>query len=247
MAKLSQSLYEAHMMGDVESENVIKSQMELRAQNAKPKENVVQFNTVLNDDRSSVKRIYDFLNRELGPDWWEWEIETIDHMLWVKFSVALEDVNRDKVHAIRHLCNNDQPFWDWYEFNQLALSFSGSMADFEFLKKPSPGMIINAVKSMNYIRPDRKGQFNDDVVKYICIMLKDDGIYVPPPSLFDLISKKFSEFVSPRMNNLLTWKEIYKIYHSMVNKKTFDATEEVEYIQARRIFSAEAAALSYGS
>jgi hypothetical protein len=245
MNKISQSLYEAHMMGDIESANAIKDRMEELAQNAKPKQNVIQFNTVLNDDKSSAKRIYDFLNKELGVDWWEWETETIDHMLWIKFSTALEDINREKVLAIRHLCNNDQPFWDWYEFNQIALAFSGSMADFEFLKKPSPGMIINAVKSMNHIRPDRQGQFNDGVVKYICVMLKDDGIYTPPPSLYNLISDNFKELVSSEMKSL--WKKVYDIYHGMVNKRIFDAIEEVEYIQARRIFSAEAAALSYGS
>ena len=247
MIKLSQSLYDAQISGNTEEAERIKAQIEEHFKNSQPKvkDNVVQFNTILNDDKSSAKSVFNFMTKELGGDWWEWEIETIYKVLWLKFSVALEDINRDKILAIRHLCNSDQPFWDWYEFNQMALSFSGSIADFEFFKKPSPGMVINAVKIMNYIRPDRQGQFNNEVVKYICISLKDDGIYVPPPSLYLLISDKFKDMVSDEIKKI--WKNIYDVYQELVNNKTIEIKEETEYIQARRIFSAEAAAVSYGS
>jgi len=247
MARLSQSLYDAQISGNTEDAEKIKAQIDERFQNSQPKskDNVVRFNTILNDDKSSAISVYNFITRELGDDWGEWEIETIYKVLWLKFSVSLEDVNRDKILAIRHLCNSDQPFWDWYEFNQLALAFSGSIADFEFLKKPSPGMIINAVKTMNHIRPDREGQFNNEVVKYICISLKDDGIYAPPPSLYKLIADKFKDMVSDEIKK--AWKGIYDIYQKLVSDKNVELKEEIEYIQARRVFSAEAAAISYGS
>ena len=244
---LAQSLYEATLQNDTVEVDRIKGEIEKRAESLKPrvKENIVNFNTVLNNDESSARSIYIFLNKEFGADWWEWEIETLERMLWLKFSVALEDINRDKVFAIRHLCRSDQAFWDWMEFNQVSLALSGSIADFEMIKKPSPGMIINAVKTMNFIRPERESNFGNDTVKYICICLKDDGIYLPAVSLFDMLKDAFSELVSDEMKN--QWKDIYAKYKAIVSHEN-ETIEETEVdIQARRLIAAEAAASSYWS
>jgi hypothetical protein len=242
----SQSLYEATLAGNVFEVDRIKDEIEKRAESLNPKikENVVNFNTIFNDERSSAKSIYIFLNKEFGSDWWEWEFETLERMLWLKFSVALEDINRDKIFAIRHLCLSDQAFFDWFEFNQLALSFSGSLADFEMIRKPSPGMVINAVKVMNLIRPERKSTFGNDTVKYICILLKEDGIYCPPLSLTSIIGEAFAEMISEETRGM--WKSIYNKYSGIVNgDKTIDEDSIVD-IQARRLVNAEASALSYG-
>lgn len=246
MNSVAQNLYEAVISGDTSEVDRIKDEIEKRAEDLKPKvkENVVNFNTVLNDERSSAKSIYIFLNKEFGPDWWEWEVETIDRMLWLKFSVALEEINRDKILAIRHLCRSDQPFWDWFEYNQCALSFAGAIADFEMLKKPSSGMIISAVKTMNFIRPERESNFGNDVVKYICISLMDDGIYVPPLSLADIIGMAFSELISKEMRPL--WNDIYKKYKLIITGENKEINDTVVDIQARRLMAAEASALSYG-
>ena len=243
----SQKLYEASILGDVVEADYLKEEIEKRALSINPKlkENIVNFNTVLNDDNSPTRVIYNFLNKELGSDWWEWEIETIDHVLWLKFAVALEDINRDKVLAIRHLCRSDAAFWDWNEFNQLSLSFSGSIADFEMIRKPSPGMIINAVKTMNIIRPERESNFGNDTIKYICICLIDDGLYCPTPSLINIIGGAFSELVSDEIR--LLWNDIFKKYKSIVANNDKIIEETVIDIQARRMMSAEASAISYGS
>ena len=244
---IAQSLYEATMVGNIFEAAQLKEEIEKRSEALFPKSktNVINFNTVLNDDNSSSISIYMFLTKEFGDSWWEWETETLERMLWLKFSIALEDVNRDKVFAIRHICRSDQAFWDWHEFNQLALAFSGSLADFEMIRKPSPGMVINAVKTMNFIRPERNSNFGNDTTKYICIVLKDDGIYCPPPSLSFIITKEFSEMISDDIKNI--WKDIYNKYESLVNSKSKDIEDSIVDIQARRILSAEAAALSYGS
>jgi hypothetical protein len=246
-SNFSQNLYEAIMSGDTDEVIRIKDDLEKRALSVNPKykESVVNFNTVLNNDQSSAKSIYKFLNKEFGNDWWEWEFETLERMLWLKFSVALEDINRDKIFAIRHLCRSDQAFFDWNEFNQICLSFSGSIADFEMIRKPSPGMVINAVKTMNFIRPERESNFGNDVIKYICILLKDDGIYLPPPSLFEILKDAFSELVSDEMKSI--WKDIYKKYRLIVTNEDKNIEENEVDIQARRLLSAESSALSYGS
>ena len=235
------------MVGDADSISKIKSEIDSRFKASQPKRktNIVKLNTVLNDDNSSAISIYDFLNESLGPDWWEWEFETIERMLWVKYGVALEDINRDKVWSIRHTCRSDGAFSDWFDFNQAALSFSGCIADFDHLRSPSPGMTINAVKSLNHIRPDRRSSFSNDVLKYMCIVLKNDGIYTPPPSIINLIQTEMEKMTSIEMKK--KWVDIFKRYREIMdNQKKVLEDSEVD-VQARRLLKAEKSAVKYGA
>ena len=245
--KLSQQLSDAYMIGDKDRIVKIKNKINAQFDTSRPKKgnNVIKVNTVLNDDDSSAKSVYIFLNKVFGRDWWEWEIETLYRMLWIKYGVALEDINRDKVLAIRHVCRSDNAFADWFEFNQVALSFSGCIADFEMLRAPSPGMAISAVKTLNYIRPDRNSFFSNDVIKYICIILKNNGIYVPPPSIALFIQNKMKEMISDKTKEL--WLKVYGRYKEIIKDKNFNLSEEPVDIQTKRILNAEASAIKYGT
>lgn len=235
MKKLSEQLYDAHLLGDQSLIETIQKQLE----RPKPIVNITKINTLLNDEASSTIDIYDFLNKEFGQDWWEWEIETIFHKLWTDYGLALEDVNRDKVLAIRHLCRNDAAFFDWFEFNQLCNAFGGSIADFELLRSPSPGDVIKCVKTMNHIRPDRNGEFSIDVEKYICIIFYQEGIYCPPPSLAALIALEMRKMVS--MSD--EWPAIYKRFAEFItgNYKN-DIEDNMVSIQAKRLLRTELSA-----
>jgi hypothetical protein len=232
------------MIGDREEIERLKVEIASRHRQSMPKKKnrTIQINTVLNDDNSSASSVYDFLNKSLGEDWWEWEFETLEQMLWIKYGVALENINRDKVWAVRHVCRSDGSFFDWYEFNQSALSFAGSMADFEYLRSPSPGMAISAVKELNHIRPDRKSFFSNDVIKYICIILKNDGIYIPPPSIINLVQKEMESTTSKEVRG--NWASIFRRYKQLINGAK-NIEENLTDIQAKRLFKAESAASEY--
>ena len=243
--KLSSALYNATISGDTKEVERLRNEIDNKYSAPKSKESIINFNTVLNNDRSSAVSIYDFLNKNLGEDWWEWETETIEHVLWLKFAVALEGLNRERIFAIRHLCNSDRAFWDWYEFNQLSLAFSGAMADFEYLKKPSPGMVISAVKTMKHIRPDREDKWGGDVIKYICIVLKEEGIYTPPRSIESIIQDQMKEMVGSDVSK--EWQTIARRFNELVQGKNIVIEETMIDIQAKRLLTAEASAVSYGS
>lgn len=245
--KLSQQLMDAYMIGDQSEIKRIKSEIDSRYRNSLPKKktNIVKVNTVLNDDDAPASVIYDFLNKSLDPDWWEWEFETIEKMLWIKYGVALEDINRDKIWAIRHVCRSDGAFADWFEFNQTALSFSGCIADFDYLRNPSPGMTISTVKTLNHIRPDRKSFFSNDVLKYICIIFKNDGLYTPPPSINNIIQSNMEKIISPQIKS--KWVDIFKKYRQIVNNQHEDMEDSLVNIQAKRLLKAEKSALKYGT
>ena len=248
MAKNQSSLMQdAYMRGDKERGDSIKQEIEVLYEKSFPKKrsspNILKTNSVLNNDNSSARVVYDYLNKYLDEDWWEWEIETIDQMLWTKYGIALDTVNRDKMLAIRHILRNDAAFFDWYEFNQLSLSFGSAIADFEILRRPSPGMIISCVKTMKYIRSDREGFFGIDVIKYICLSLINDGISTPPPSLSSMISKEMGKLVSEKSKN--AWEDAMKKYSDILKTRNFEIKEIIPEIQAKRLLNAEAAAGTY--
>jgi len=225
----------------------IQEELKQRAESiaVKPKSATIRINTVLNDDNSPAVKVYDFLNKSIGDDWWEIEFDALERLLWIKYGIALEDINRDKIWAIRHACNSDRPFADWYEFNQCALSFAGSIADFMSWRSPSTGMAINAVKTLNHIRPDRDSEFSNDVLNYICVISKDEGIYTPPPSMAIMIHDKMAKMVSPSMK--AKWMDILRRYKDIVGQKVKNLEENIIDIQAKRLVKAESAALEYGA
>lgn len=235
MKKLSEQLYDAHLMGD----QILIEDIQKQLERPKPIVNITKINTLLNDEKSSAIAIYDFMNKEFGVNWWEWEIDTIFHKLWTDYGVVLEDTNSDKLLAIRHLCRNDAAFFDWFEFNQLCHAFGGSIADFEVLRIPSPGDVIKCVKTMNYIRPDRNSEFSIDVEKYISIVFYQEGIYCPPPSLAGLIAGEMRKMVSISDE----WPAIYRRFAEFVvgNYKN-DIEDDVVSIQAKRLLRIELSA-----
>jgi hypothetical protein len=243
LKKLANQLQDARMSGDTERVTDLQSQVDALMKLAQRSSNVdpISVNNLLNDDNASAIKIYNFLTTKLDEDWWEWEMETIERMLFINYGTALEDINRDKVYAIKHLCNSDAAFTDWYEFNQLALSFSGVMADFEYLKMPTPGMVVNCVRTMRHIRPD--GEYNDDVKKYISIIFIENGIYLPGPSIVEVVNDMFPTMVSDEIKKL--WKSIIARYKEFVGGAK-DVKETVEDIQAKRLLIAEGAGVDYG-
>jgi hypothetical protein len=238
-------LLDAFMGGNDEALVLMKAAANERQNELLPKDNDhFKITTVFNDENSSAIKIYDFLNR-LDPDWWEWEIETLDKILLVNYGVALDEVNRDKVLAIRHVCNSDGCFIDWFEFNQVALAFAGSIADFDALRIPSPGMAISALKTMNYIRPDRNGEISNDLKKYLCILFFNEGIYTPPPSLMDIIGEEMAKIVKPEMKE--KWVKILERFKQLLTDKNIIIEENDIDIQAKRLINAEGSAQEYSN
>lgn len=242
---IAQKLMDAHMVGDQQAIQAIQAQVAKMVEDAAPKpsgDDAFKIRTIFSDDSASAIKMYDFMNERFGADWYDWELETIERMLFIEYGVSLEDINRDKLFAIRHVCRSDGCFSDWFEFNQVALSFAGCIADFECLRAPSPGMLINAVKTVKHIRPDRNGEFGIDVEKYLCVAFINDGIYCPPPSLFDWLKDRFKAMVHVPTSNM--WQDILKRSREIIQGSR-DIEENPVDIQAARIVRTELAALSY--
>jgi hypothetical protein len=232
--KYSSELQDAYMLGDLKRVAELKSLIEAqKPQKSISRPTVVYGNNILNKQDAPAMKIYDFLNSKYGKEWIDDEYETLDRMLLVDYGAVLEDGNRDKVMALRHLSKSFNSYTDWYEFNQIALALGGATADFENLRRPSPGMLINAVKIMQLLQGDET--FSSDVTDYISICLINDGIYTPPPSIASLIARSMKDLTSTTKN----WASIGAKY----DKRVIDET--VSGIQARRLVVAEEAARKY--
>ena len=241
--KLSERLQDAYMTGNRDLIESLKKEAQDKAESLqkKPTVNPITVNTVLNDDGSSAIKVYEFLESAFGEDWWELEFETIERLLWIKYGTALDDINRDKIWAVKYLCNSQRPFLDWFMFNQVAVAFAGAIADFEVLRTPTPGMIINAIAVMKYIRPEEP--FSREIKKYISILLIQEGIYIPPPSLLELIGEEFEVLV--KSSNKEEWQAVYNKYKEIIESKKYNLEEIPLDIQAKRLLVAEEAANTY--
>ena len=241
--KLSMDLMDAYMVGDKKLIADLKAKADVKLEHARIDTKVTPMlvsNSLSNQDAKSMD-IYNLMNKSFGSDWWEWEIETIDKMLWVRFGMVLEDANRDKVLAIRHLSNSNLAFSDWYEFNQIAVAFGGGALAFDVIVSPTPGVIMSSVELMKAVRPGE--EVNSEVKKYISILLIAEGIYVDPPTLSWLIKDEMASMVSNQSKEMRN--RVYVRYRDMLTNRSYRPVEEAEDIQARRLMRIEKASITY--
>jgi hypothetical protein len=241
MNKLSTLYYEAILSGDKELAEKTKLEMNELSKSAQRVSRVspVQINTVLGDDNTPAIQIYNFLNDRFKDEWWDWEIETLEKVLWRDYGTTLTDSMAEKIQAIKLVLNSQRTFLDWWYFNQVANSMMGSPADFTTIKSPSSGMAIAAMRVMRQIRPEEN--FSRDVKKYVCIILKNDGIYVPPPSVPELV-----EEMENIVSNKEIWPKVLERLGQIINKEDLGDSDNTIDIQARRLLVAEKAADKFG-
>lgn len=245
MSRVAHEYYDAVMSGDTVSAERLKADLDHHTKLAQTHSTITPaaINTVLGDDRTPALIIYNFLNEKYGADtWWEWEIETIEQDLWKEYGLVLNDVMADKIQAIKYLLNSQRPFLDYYYFNNLACAFCGSIADFTTIKSPSPGMAIATMRTMQQIRPAEL--FSRDVKKYVSLLMINEGVYVPPPSIAEIIREEFEVLVSEETRKM--WPDILKKASEMLNEKEYGDDETTVGIQARRLLVAEHSSNKFG-
>lgn len=209
---LNRDYLDAVMSGNKDEAERLKKELNDRfeSRQIRRRTSPIKVNTILNDDSSKSIDIYNFLNEKFKDNWWDWEIETLERMLWINYATILSDINVDKIQALKLLLNSQMAYSDWYDFNQVAVALGGAIADFTMVKSPSPGMAVSAMNLMHHMRPDE--EFGRDVKKYVCLLLINDGIYTPPPSIAKIIKEEFKALVSPESR--AEWSDTFKKFLS---------------------------------
>ncbi len=188
-------------------------------------------------DYTPVLDVFRAMVKYLGEDWFNWEFETIWRMLKINNIEEPRENIRDCIMALKIFMTTTSVENNWDHFNNAALAFSGSIADFEAIRSPSAGSMISAVKTMQYLKPDM--ELSEEVKKIICIQLRQDGIILPPPSIIHYINDEMIDELSIKIRKI--WPDVYREYNDILEGK--DVEPEADYhIQAMRIYKAEMAA-----
>jgi hypothetical protein len=125
--------------------------------------------------------------RRYGPEWLDWEAETIEHVIPHDFGVQpASAVNLGKLNACKALHLVDS-FWErWEVFAWCTMGFNGIFPDPQTMQVPTVAQALVAADIANRIREDVA--WSDELKLYLQAVYKFGGMLVPTPPL---------EFVPP--------------------------------------------------
>jgi hypothetical protein len=126
------------------------------------------------------------LIKKYGEAWLGWESETIEHCVPIDFGVdRISDINLSKINAVKTLHLVDT-FWDrWEVFVWCTMALNATFPDFTHMQAPTVVQAAIAVDAANRIRSDVS--WGPEVVGFLSVVHKHDGILVPTPPL-DFVS-----------------------------------------------------------
>lgn len=128
-----------------------------------------------------------------GPDWLEWEAETIQVVVPADFDTsALSDLNLSKLQACKTLHLVDT-FWQrWEVFLWCTMPFNSEFPDFRQMQVPAVGQVLVSCDIAARIREDV--EWSDEVKEFIASVFKHDDIFLPIPPC-DFIPLEMPELV----------------------------------------------------
>lgn len=147
------------------------------------------------------------LLKKYGPEWLEWETETLRWRIPQDFRTSnsdressVSDLNIGKVQAMKTLHYNDSYWQRWEVFNWCTQPFNYLYVDFEIMQPPSAAQMMVSIDTAKHIRSDV--DWEDEVKDFIRAACRFDGIFCPPIPL---------DFVDiGTENGLLDCEEVHK-------------------------------------
>lgn len=213
MAKLSEQLYQATLIGDTNEANRIKGLIDIERKRFSPEKSkkisdTAWFKTkIFNDDSVNPLLIKSEMDGKYGSDTWpHWLPETIDRTIFLDYSTALNEKVREKLLTIKACLNSNIPWFDFDIFSKTILALNGVIPSFNFKEDPTVAQIIKGIHVMKGLRPDEP--LGEDVLKYIAVVCKSEGLLIEPLQL---------SFVDKFMNDL-TLQENLKYRPQITNR-----------------------------
>ena len=124
-----------------------------------------------------------------GPDFWEWEIETLRVELQRTFRASPPQFNMDCIQALRTIHMSNAWYQDWVLFEKTVAGLNNVPVSFQHGQKPTMGQLMAAVEAINEIRPV---DFSLEVQLYSAAVVLDDGAY-PVPALLSYCAEHVSK------------------------------------------------------
>lgn len=117
------------------------------------------------------------LLQKYGPEWMEWERETLEHRIPQDFrTTSISDLNFEKLQAMKTLHYVDGFWGEWEIFLACVMPLNGLFADFRMMQVPTVPQCAVAVDIANRVRDDVG--WSDEVKTYLSVVHRHDGILV---------------------------------------------------------------------
>ena len=119
------------------------------------------------------------LLKQYGPEWFEWEPETIELRVPNDFNTPrISDLNMEKLQAVKTLHYVDGYWRSWQVFVACTMSFNGLFPDFQVMQVPTAAQCAVSVDIANRIRGDVA--WSDEIKLYVGTACRFDGILCAP-------------------------------------------------------------------
>lgn len=118
------------------------------------------------------------LLKEYGPEWMEWEPETLELRVPMDFPTrSISDLNMEKIQAVKTLHYVNTYWLDWDVFLPCTMAFNGLYPDFNIMQVPTVAQCAISVDLANRIRDDVK--WSVEIENYLDAIHRFDGILCP--------------------------------------------------------------------
>lgn len=167
-----------------------------------------------------------------GPEWLEWEPETLVHVVPRHFGVAgISDVNLHKLQAIKTLHFTERFWLDWEVFGWCCAALNGVPPDFQKIQPPTITQALIAVDASMRVRTDVS--WSEELLEYLHQLHVFRGFMCPVAPLdFVKVDHEYYAVDCARIN--AAWPEVRKSGKA-------PAGDGVEDEQLRRMLDAHSA------
>ncbi len=118
------------------------------------------------------------LLKKYGPEWFEWERETLELRVPQDFKTArISDLNLEKLMAVKTLHYVDGFWQSWQVFAACAMPLNNMFPDFEVMQVPTSIQCAVAVDNANRIRSDV--EWSEEMKTFVGAACKFDGVFCP--------------------------------------------------------------------
>lgn len=122
------------------------------------------------------------LLRKYGPDWMEWEPETLRlHILHDFPTTSVSDLAMSKLSAMKTLHYVGTYWTNWEVFLACTMPLNSLFPDFVHMQVPTVAQCAVSIETANRVRDDV--QWSDELKAYLATVCKFDGIFCPPEPL----------------------------------------------------------------
>ena len=122
------------------------------------------------------------LLKTFGPQYYDWEWETIRAELQRMFSTTVSELNFNKIEAMRTLHLSDRVWRAWEVFEKVVQALNNNIPLFDRMQKCSLAQLWNGARIMGMVRREK---FAGDVPRYVAAVFLDDSVqYCPEPLAF---------------------------------------------------------------